>query len=157
MEEEMNWNATFLKLINKTLGVSIRTQVIKGNPWFVAKDICEALALGDTSKAVARLNDDEKDTNNVLTPGGMQTMLIVNEAGLYHLILTSRKPEAIEFRRWITHKVLPALRMYGSYIMEEEEALSGITDETRRLLDGYRSLSASDRQLIDFIINRNRA
>ena len=85
--------------------------------WFVAKDVCECLGLGDTSKAVGRLDTDEKGTNSIPTPGGHQNLLTVNEYGLYSLVLSSRKPEAKEFKRWITHDVIPAIRKTGSYSM----------------------------------------
>lgn len=86
-----------------------------GEPWFVAKDLCDILELGDVSKAVSRLDIDEKGTNSIPTLGGEQQMLCVNESGLYSLVLGSRKPEAKAFKRWITHEVLPAIRRDGFY------------------------------------------
>ncbi|MBQ9478179.1 MAG: Bro-N domain-containing protein, partial [Selenomonadaceae bacterium] len=162
MEDQMHWNGEFLKLINKTLGVEVRTQVINGEPWFVAKDVCDALDIKNSRDAVARLDDDEKQLINVAdntvgsTDGiprpGNPNMAFVNEFGLYRLVLESRKPEAEEFKRWIIHEVLPALRKYGSYVMKEEAALSDTTDVEEQHLTGYRSLSDPDRQLIDCII-----
>jgi len=87
-----------------------------GEPWFVAKDVCDCLELGDVSKAVSRLDTDEKGTNSIPTPGGIQEMLSVNEAGLYSLVLGSRKPEAKQFKRWITHEVIPSIRKHGAYM-----------------------------------------
>ena len=95
---------------------TVRTLLINGEPWFVAVDICRILDLGDTSKAVSRLKENEKGTNNILTPGGVQEMLIVNEPGLYRLIFTSRKPNAEKFQDWVYHKVLPSIRKYGYYV-----------------------------------------
>jgi len=86
-----------------------------GQPWFVAADVCAALELPDTHKAFARLDDDEKGRNSIPTPGGQQDMSVVNESGLYNLVLGSRKPEAKRFKRWITHEVLPSIRKTGSY------------------------------------------
>lgn len=86
-----------------------------GQPWFVAADVCAALDLPDTHKAIARLDDDEKARNSIPTPGGQQDMSVVNESGLYNLVLGSRKPEAKRFKRWITHEVLPSIRKTGSY------------------------------------------
>jgi prophage antirepressor-like protein len=89
---------------------------IQGKPWFVAKDVCEALGVGNVSKAVGRLDDDEKDTITLSdTAGFNNTMLIINEPGLYSLVLGSRKQIAKEFKRWVTHEVLPAIRKTGSY------------------------------------------
>jgi prophage antirepressor-like protein len=84
--------------------------------WFVAKDVCEILGLSDVSKSVSRLEDDEKGTKIIPTPGGNQSMLVINESGLYSLILTSNKPEAKEFKRWITHEVIPQIRKHGGYL-----------------------------------------
>ncbi len=86
-----------------------------GEPWFVAADVCAALALPETHKAVARLDDDEKDRNSIPTPGGVQEMTVVNESGLFNLVLGSRKPEARRFKRWVTHDVLPSIRKTGAY------------------------------------------
>lgn len=93
----------------------IRTVTRDGEPWFVAVDVCRALELSDTHKAVARLDDDEKGRNSIPTPGGLQDVTIVNEPGLYTLVLGSRKPEAKAFKRWITHEVLPSIRKTGVY------------------------------------------
>ena len=86
-----------------------------GQPWFVAADVCAALDLPDTHKAIARLDDDEKGRNSIPTPGGQQDMSVVNESDPYNLVLGSRKPEAKRFKRWITHEVLPSIRKTGSY------------------------------------------
>ena len=95
---------------------SIRTIIRDDEPWFVAADVCRALELGDTHKAVERLDDDEKGRSSIPTPGGAQELLIVNEPGLYALVLGSRKPEAKVFKRWITHEVIPAIRKHGGYL-----------------------------------------
>jgi prophage antirepressor-like protein len=87
----------------------------QGNPWFVAKDICSALDLSDVSKAVSRLDEDEKGTNKILTLGGSQDVLIINESGLYSLILSSNKPEAKAFKKVVTNEILPSIRKTGQY------------------------------------------
>lgn len=94
----------------------IRTAQIDGEPWFVAADVCRALEIGNPSQAVERLDDDEKGISTIDTLGGQQQMVIINEPGLYSLVLTSRKPEAKAFKRWITHEVIPAIRKHGAYI-----------------------------------------
>lgn len=98
---------------------TLRCILRDGEPWFVAADVCEALALDDTSKACSRLDDDEKGTNSIRTPSGDQQMLVINESGLYSLILTSRKPEAKKFKKWVTSEVLPAIRKTGRYVVPE--------------------------------------
>ena len=86
-----------------------------GEPWFVATDVCAALCIQNTTDALKRLDDDEKGIDSIDTLGGKQDMAVVNESGLYVLILGSRKPEAKRFKRWVTHEVLPAIRRTGSY------------------------------------------
>lgn len=94
----------------------VRTVVIDGEPWFVAKDVCDVLEIGNVSKALDRLDEDEKTTITLSDSGGRPYKnLIVNEPGLYGLILGSRKNEAKLFKRWITHEVIPAIRKKGTY------------------------------------------
>lgn len=95
---------------------SLRCILRDGEPWFVAADVASALTIGRTDDAVARLDDDEKGTDTIRTPGGDQEMTIINESGLYSLILTSRKPEAKKFKKWVTSEVLPAIRKTGRYV-----------------------------------------
>ena len=92
-----------------------------GEPMFVAKDVCAALEVKNSRDALARLDDDEKGVVLTDTPGGEQQMQAVNEAGLYVLVLSSRKPEARAFKRWVTHEVLPALRRDGGYMVARDE------------------------------------
>jgi prophage antirepressor-like protein len=107
---------------------TIRTIVDdSGNPWFVAADVCDALEIKNSRQALKKLDDDEKGVISSDTLGGAQSLATVNEAGLYELIFRSRKPEAKEFKRWIKRNVLPALRMDGMYIEDEENLLSGCT------------------------------
>ncbi|MEW5890074.1 MAG: Bro-N domain-containing protein, partial [Pseudomonadota bacterium] len=101
----------------------------QGEPWFVAADVCAALHLPDTHKAVARLDDDEKGRNSIPTLGGDQEMTVVNEPGLYSLVLGSRKPEAKRFKRWVTHEVLPAIRKTGRYALSGTPALPAPTQD----------------------------
>jgi prophage antirepressor-like protein len=101
------------------VGDKVRTVVIDNNPWFVAKDVCDILEVGNPSQALKRLDNDEKNTI-ILNEGiGNPNKSIVNESGLYQLILGSRKSEAKEFKRWITHEVIPAIRKHGMYATDE--------------------------------------
>lgn len=93
----------------------IRTVVRDGEPWFVAKDICDILELTDVSQTVQSLDDDEKGTYSIRTLGGNQRMSVVSESGLYTLVFKSRKPEAKAFRKWVTSEVLPTIRKTGQY------------------------------------------
>lgn len=87
-----------------------------GEPWFVAKDVCDALCLGRQHDSTRYLDADEKGEGLVDTPSGKQTMVVINEPGFYKLVLKSRKPEAKAFQRWVTHEVLPSIRKKGGYI-----------------------------------------
>lgn len=87
----------------------------EGEPWFVARDICNALGLPNLSMAMERVGDDERGVNRIDTPGGPQNAVMVSESGLYALVLRSDKPNAADFRRWVTREVLPAIRKTGTY------------------------------------------
>lgn len=100
---------------------TIRALSVDGEPWFVAKDVCVALAIKNSRDALARLDDDEKGVALTDTPGGEQRVQTVNEAGLYTLVLSSRKPEAHAFKRWVTHEVLPSIRRTGGYMVARDE------------------------------------
>lgn len=93
----------------------IRVQVINGETWFVAKDVCDRLGLTNSRKALQSLDNDEKGVTTGYTLGGNQTMAIVNESGLYSLVFQSRKPGAKKFRKWVTMEVLPSIRKTGGY------------------------------------------
>ena len=99
---------------NSGLG-SVRVVMHNGEPWFVAKDVCDCLELTNTAQTISYLDDDEKGVTTNYTPGGKQEMSMISEAGLYSLILRSRKPEAKAFKRWVTHDILPSIRKTGSY------------------------------------------
>ncbi|MBE3586533.1 MAG: Bro-N domain-containing protein [Thermoanaerobacter sp.] len=98
----------------------VRVIVKDGEPWFIAKDVCEILDIANSRDAIARLDGDEKGVAITDTPGGPQEMQIVNEPGLYSLIFTSRKPEAKAFKRWVTHEVLPTIRKTGKYDLQNK-------------------------------------
>lgn len=99
-------------------GAPLRTLTDEaGEPWFVAKDVCDILGHSNVSMALDRLDDDERSKFNLGRQGETN---IVNEAGLYVLVLGSRKPEAHEFQRWVTHEVLPSIRKHGGYMAGQE-------------------------------------
>lgn len=107
-----------LQVFNNAMFGDVRIILQNDEPWFVAKDVCECLEISNSRQALSRLDTDEK-TDVILNDGSQnRKMNIVNEYGLYSLVLSSRKPEAKEFKRWITHEVLPSLRKYGTYSMD---------------------------------------
>lgn len=104
----------------------VRTVVKDGEPWFVAKDVCNVLEIEKHRDAVSRLDEDERESVLVDTLGGSQQVTAINEPGLYSLVLRSRKPEAKDFKRWITHEVIPSIRKHGAYMTDQtlEQALT---------------------------------
>lgn len=98
-------------------GNKVRTVTIDNEPCFVATDITNILGLTNTTVALSRLDDDERSKFNLGRQGEAN---VVNEYGLYELIIASRKPEAHEFKRWITHEVLPAIRKHGAYMTDQK-------------------------------------
>ena len=98
---------------------SVRIVMRGDEPWFVAADVCAVLEYRMASDMTRFLDDDEKGTHIMRTPGGDQEATIINESGLYAAILKSRKPEAKKFKKWVTSEVLPALRRTGRYEMPQ--------------------------------------
>lgn len=115
----------------------VRTVDVGGEAWFVLKDVCSILNINNVSDVYNRLDDDEKGVGQIDTLGGKQKMNIVNESGLYHVILRSDKPEATPFRRWVTNDVLPTIRKTGSYMMpkmtKELQAIFLLDNRTAQL------------------------
>ena len=97
----------------------IRGLKIEGEPWFVGKDIAAALGYSDTAQAIRKhIDDEDKRVVESTTPGGKQNITIINESGLYSLMLKSKLPGAKKFKRWVTSEVLPSIRKTGAYSMQ---------------------------------------
>lgn len=104
---------------NKNFG-RIRTLAINNEPWFVGKDVAEVLGYSNVRDALRKhVDEEDKGVAFCDTPGGIQSMSIINESGLYSLVLSSKLPSAKEFKRWITHEVIPAIRQHGAYMTPE--------------------------------------
>lgn len=108
-----------LQVFNNVMFGNVRIILQNDEPWFVAKDVCDCLEINNSRQALSRLDDDEKNSV-ILNDGipGNPEKSIVNEYGLYSLVMSSRKPEAKEFKRWVTHEVLPSIRKYGTYSVD---------------------------------------
>jgi prophage antirepressor-like protein len=136
-------------------GTPIRTVVVDGAPEFVAADVCRVLEHSNPSAATVGLDEDERGLRIVETPSGAQQMATVTEAGLYSLIIRSRKPEAKRFRRWITHEVIPAIRKTGGYgqaverLTPLEYARQLVAAEERAELETARAEKAERRLVIE--------
>ena len=121
-----------IKIFERPEFGAVRVVEKVGEPWFVAKDVCDCLELGNPRTSLALLDDDERGVHTMDTLGGVQEVSVISEAGLYSLILRSRKPNAKEFKRWVTHEVLPSIRKTGSYSIAPKtyaEALRALAAE----------------------------
>lgn len=107
---------------------AVRHVLVDGAPWFVLADACRVLEIRNSRDAAASLDEDEKGVATTDTPGGQQELTIVNESGLYSLILRSRKPEAKRFKKWVTAEVLPTIRRTGAYT-RSKSALELLRDQ----------------------------
>lgn len=101
-------------------GQQLRIVEQNNEPWFVAKDVCDILEIKNSRDAISRLDDDEKASVGLTDGSQKRNVSIVNEFGLYNLVLGSRKPEAKQFKRWITHEVIPSIRKHGGYLTPEK-------------------------------------
>lgn len=114
-------------------GSSVRVITIKGDPWFVVKDLCNILEIVKIDSAIRCLDDDEKGTHSVSTPGGNQELSVASESGMYCLVLRSRKPQAKEFRKWVTSEVLPSIRKTGKYQVTSDDSVGATPETTKQL------------------------
>ncbi|GEM_PF-1806115 len=115
-------------------GKQVRTIQKDGETWWVLKDICGVLDLGNSRMVFERLDEDEKGVSQIDTLGGKQNMQIINESGLYNVILRSDKPEAKPFRKWVTAEVLPSIRKTGGY-GRQDAALLKLTEHVGKLTE----------------------
>lgn len=124
----------------------VRSLLINSEPWFVGKDVAEALGYSKARNAIATHIDseDKKDAPIQGTLGGVQEMTVINESGLYSLVLSSKLPSAKKFKRWVTSEVLPALRKTGQYQVKE---LSGQELMAKALIEAQSVLAAKDKQI----------
>lgn len=107
----------------------IRVLTIEGEPWFVGKDVAEVLGYSNSRKAIAdHVDSEDKGVTKCYTLGGTQQTTIINESGLYSLILSSKLPDAKKFKRWVTSEVLPTIRKHGAY-MTDAKAAAIVTDK----------------------------
>lgn len=124
----------------------VRTLNLNGEPWFVLRDVCEVLGLGNSRMVADRLDEDEKGVSQIDTLGGVQNATIISESGLYNVILRSDKPEAKPFRKWVTAVVLPSIRKNGGYIAGQEE-LSPQELMAKALLVAQKTLTDRDARI----------
>lgn len=126
-----------LQVFNNAEFGSVRSLTVNGEPYFVAKDIAEILGYANPQKAVRdHVDDEDKGVNEMDTPGGKQSFVVINESGLYSLILSSKLPSAKRFKRWVTSEVLPAIRKHGVFAMDD------IVNNTDALIEALQAFKA---------------
>lgn len=133
----------------------VRTVMQNGEPWWVAKDVCEVFGETNYRRAIQKLDDDEKGVSQINTPGGLQQMAIINESGLYRLLfamqpekargvsdeyIAKRQAQLKKFTRWVTHEVLPAIRKTGSYSVSPYKPKASSVGEVIKLVEVTRSM-----------------
>lgn len=145
---------TDLQIFNNDRFGQVRIIPVEGELMFVAKDVCDCLEITKHRDAISRLDSDERGSVKLDTPGGKQDIAAINEYGLYNLVLSSRKPEAKEFKRWITHDVIPAIRKTGSYSMvipqTLPEALRAYADEVESHNATKAIVAQQEQQIAEF-------
>lgn len=144
-----------IQIFNNPEFGEIRTLEQNGEPWFVGKDVAQALGYGEgksLANAVANHVDDvDKGVTEMMTPGGMQKMVIINESGLYSLIFSSKLEGAMRFKRWVTSEVLPSIRKNGGYLAGQEQ----LTPEelmAKALLYANKTLAERDARISELTV-----
>lgn len=132
-------------------GSEVRTVLVDNEPWFVLADVCNVLELTSPHKVANRLDDDEKGRTSIPTLGGNQEATIINESGLYTVILRSDKPQAKSFRKWVTSEVLPSIRKTGGYKIptnsfEAMELMFNIQKEQQQAIEEVKTATAENSQ-----------
>ncbi len=162
----MSINQTEIRAFNFD-GNEIRMVFIDDEAWWVAKDVCEAMGETNYRRAVQSLDEDEKGMSQVYTLGGSQNMLIVNESGLYSLLLamqptkargvtedyiTEREMKLKSFKRWVTHDVLPSIHRHGAYVTPSTlEEIMNDPDAWIKLLTALKEERAAKQKLIETV------
>ena len=128
-------------------GKDIRITDKDGEPWFIARDVCDVLDIQNVSDACSRLDEDEKLISLLPISGQGREILIVNESGLYNLIFQSRKPEAKAFKRWVTHEVIPSIRKTGQYNLSSSCEVTTKSEEDQIISKAMQIMDARIKEL----------
>lgn len=142
-----------MKVFSSEIFGDVRIVLRDNEPWFVAVDVCRALEIDDTGRAVGRLDSDESTRIEIDHPQSKSKkieVIAVSESGLYSLVLGSRKPEAKEFKRWITHEVIPSIRKNGGYIQNSKQFVDAL------IPDGNKELKQMMEILCDQLIESQK-
>lgn len=154
-----------IQIFNSKEFGDVRAFELNGAPWFVGKDVAEALGYGagkSLANAVSKhVDEEDKGVTEMMTPGGVQKVIIINESGLYSLVLSSKLPSARKFKHWVTSEVLPSIRRHGAYMTDQalERAITepdfliklatNLKEEKEKRLEAERQIEA-DRPKVTF-------
>lgn len=130
-------------------GSRVRTIIRGGEPWFVARDVCDVLEIVNSTRATAGPSDNQKGIHKVKTPGGEQDMIVINEPGLYKLVFRSNKPEAEKFTDWVASEVIPSIRKTGSYSVQQHQLPQTFSDALRALADEVEKNERLEMRLVE--------
>jgi len=122
-----------------------------GEPWFIARDVCDILDLEHITNALQGLDDDELTVIKLQSGGQLREMNVISESGLYTLLIRSNKPQAKPFRRWVTHEVLPSIRKTGGYVHAAAQGLPA----PELVQDVFSRLESIDRKINQFMVSSN--
>ena len=142
-----------LKIFENPEFGEIRTAEIDGEPWLVGKDVALTLGYKNPQEAIrTHVDDEDKGVSEILTPGGKQKIPVINESGLYALVLSSKLPGAKKFRRWVTAEVLPSIRKTGGYNVPKDypSALRALADAEEKRLALEAENAAQRQAIVDF-------
>lgn len=143
---------TDIQIFNNPQFGEVRAVTIDGEPWFVGKDVAEKLGYSDSAKAIrVHVDAEDKGVDEMATPGGRQQLTIINESGLYSLVLSSKLPTAKAFKRWITSEVIPSIRKNGGYINGQDQ-LSPEELMARALVVAQQTLADRERRISELTV-----
>lgn len=140
-----------IQIFNNPEFGEVRTTTINGEPWFVGKDVAQVLGYNNTRDALYKHVDaDDKGASQIATPSGNQEMTIINESGLYSLILSSKLPSAKKFKHWVTSEVLPSIRKTGSFFSGSKELQAIFMLDERTVRHEERITALEDTMVVDY-------
>lgn len=136
-------------------GSQVRTVVIDDKPYFVGKDVAMVLGYKNTKDALSKhVDSEDKLGSQIATSGQRRQMTVINESGLYSLILSSKLPSAKQFKRWVTHEVLPAIRKTGSYSIQQNYPIPQTYSDALRLAAKYYDINKKNQPKVEYFDNQ---
>lgn len=156
--EDRNRMNQLSNVFNYEDGQQVRTIPLNDVPWFVAKDVCNILGITNITETLKRLDEDEFSTTEVIDSiGRTQEVYVINEYGLYQIVMTSKKKQAKEFKRWVTHEVLPSIRQNGFYMQTTDIQVPELLEKVTQLenkIESFITITSYEARVIQKAIGR---